>query len=221
MVQTPHDTAVGTAEYNTGRTGLDRVQLIAATIGALFLAGILVWIWRANQPHPTQPRPPVAASTTAPAAPAPVSQSALAYAAAEKTYRAWSANYANAVTTFDESKLNPALVTPQVLTQVKDQFARLATPKDGGTAKYTQNIKTIRGAKYEPNAVTITVCAFTDARFIDKNGKDVSITPEGKPAPVATEPLANDATATSADGGKTWVISKLTTELDATAGISC
>jgi len=214
-----------TLPETTPRRGFDRVQIIGTVIALLLTAGVMTWIYTITRPTPAQPTPipTPSANATAPASATatPVSQNELAYAAAEKTYRAWSTNYADAVTHYDPTKVDAALVTPQVLAQVKSQFARFAPVKDKITDKYTQDIKIIRGAKYEPNGVTITVCALTNDRFLDKAGKDVTLNPDGTPAPVLTEFRANDVTATSADGGKTWVISKLTTELDSSAGISC
>lgn len=126
-----------------------------------------------------------------------------AEAKAEAAYRAWVKNYAAAAAAgFDPKKLDSRLATPQLIDYVTKQFKTFQTP--GGTGKYTQKIIRMTPTRYEKSkTVEFNMCALADLRFL-QDGKDVTITPDGAPAPPETQPRQYAVGVQSVDGGKTW-----------------
>ena len=179
---------------------------------------------------PDQPTPSPTSSTTSAATASSTTTSTptasltpeqQAYAAAEKTYRAWVLNYGDAAATFDATKVDPKLVTPALLAWAQQDMARFAAEKAGGTTtKWTQDIKSVTGTRYVPGKeVQLQVCAVTNARFF-RNGVDItSSTPGGPPIPLQTEAKANQIQLKSADGGSTWQVDYFV--IAPNAGASC
>lgn len=124
-------------------------------------------------------------------------------AAAEAAYRAWVKNYAAAEAAgYDPKKLDRQLATPQLIDYITGQFKNFYTK--GGTGKYTQDIRWMKSSRYLAGVtVQFQLCAVTNSRFL-QDGKDVTITPDGTPAPVQTQPQLRYASMESVDGGKTW-----------------
>lgn len=212
-----------TVEYSQpGKRGLDRLQITIAAIFAALLVALLVYIWAVNRPQPAQtplPAPAPVASTTAAATPA-VPPSTAAYAGAETTYRAWQTNYAAGYLNYQPDKLDASLVTPDVLSKVQAEIARLG--KGANTTVHTsQDIKSVTGADYTSSSLTLRVCAVTIFQFIDPSGKDVTLYSDGSPRPVNTTARTNDVKMVRPDSGKTWQVAGLSTELNAEAGSPC
>ena len=191
---------------------------LAALAGAALVTVIAAGCTQAN-PHPgitpmTTGSPAASAlrtgSTTShdppTSTPAPTSLTAeeQAYAKAETAYRAWVANYAKAEAAgFDASKLDTRLATPALLDLIKMKFKQFRG--DGGSGLYTTQFVDIRGTRYVPGKeVQLQVCAITNAQFIDKNGKDVTVTADGKPSPPNKNPWVVQVQMRSTDNGKTW-----------------
>lgn len=164
-----------------------------------------------TSPTNVQPPPSAPASTTpgtaSPSTPAPsatpLTPKEQAEAKAEAVYQAWVKNYAAAATAgFDATKLDSRLATPGLIDYVTKQFKQFKAP--GSKGLYTQEIRSMRGTRYvEGKEVQLSLCAVTNLRFID-NGKDVTVLPNGEPAPKTTNPWSNQVQFRSTDGGKTW-----------------
>lgn len=144
-----------------------------------------------------------------------------AYTAAEASYRAWVTSYAAGLSHYDSALLNRKAATKRVVDAYVKNFADFAAAKDGSTGKFTQDIKAVTGTKYDPTTlVQLQICAVTNARFYDKNGKDVTrSSPNGPLAPINTQARANQIQFTTPDGGKTWQVNTFTPFDD--AGASC
>ncbi|MGB8384220.1 MAG: hypothetical protein WCG47_23765 [Dermatophilaceae bacterium] len=194
-------------------------RVAAAIAGTLTLAAALA----ACETNGTPMTPPSTTSTTTPAAtsspPRSLTPEQQAYADAEKTYRAWVANYADAYTTFDAAKLNASLITPQIMGETTTSFAQMRAQEPGTTGKFIHDIKSIVGTRYLPDQeVQLQVCAVTDTRFY-KDGVDITTTSPGGPhAPLNTTPRANQIQLTSPDK-ETWRVSYFV--LDGGMGASC
>ncbi|WP_347350378.1 hypothetical protein [Intrasporangium sp.] len=162
----------------------------------------------ADSAHPTTTiTTPAVTSTPIPSATS-LTEMEQAYADAEKAYRAFTASYAKAARTFDATKLDRATGTPEVIASITGEIKRAAPVKaSGATMVWTQKIKDIIGTKYEIGKLTqLQVCAVTNTRFFDKNGKDVTITKDGKRAQPTTTARANQIQLVSTDHGKTWKV---------------
>ncbi len=198
----------------------------AAAITAMAI-GVTLAACTPDQPTPsssnststttTGPGTPSTSTTTPSASLTPEQQ---AYAAAEKTYRVWIANYADADTTFDVTKLNPQLVTDQVYQAHKDFFQQVRTNEPGTVGRWTQDIRSVTGTRFVAGQeVQLQVCAVTNDRFL-KNGVDVTTsTPGGPPKPIQTAAKANQIQFISSDGGQTWKVSYWVLSDD--MGMSC
>lgn len=152
----------------------------------------------------TSTTPPASSTTPTPTTSAPMSAEEQAYANAEKTYRAWVVNYAAAEAAgFDPKKLDSRLATPALIDILSKQFKTFQQQK-GGAGKYSQDIRWMKPDRYRVNeTVTFQMCAVTNARFL-LNGKDVTITADGKPSPVKTKPTLHYVSMETIDNGKTW-----------------
>lgn len=182
----------------------------AAAITTMAL-GVTLAACTPDQPTPTPTSSTTTTATTSSSTTTPTASltpEQQAYAAAEKTYRAWVLNYGDAKTNFDAAKVDPKLVTPALLAWAQQDMARFAAEKAGGsTSKWTQDIKSITGTRYVPGKeVQLQVCAVTNSRFF-RTGVDItSNTPGGPPIPMQTEAKANQIQLKSADGGSTWQV---------------
>ncbi|MDN5766085.1 MAG: hypothetical protein L0H96_09505 [Humibacillus sp.] len=155
-------------------------------------------------PSSTTPGTSSTSSTPAPTSLTPAEQTeAKETAAAEAAYRAWVKNYAAAEAAgFDPKKLDRQLATPALIDYVTGQFKKFRTK--GGAGKYTQDIRWMKSSQYlQGITVQFQICAVTNSRFL-QDGKDVTITSDGTPAPVRTEPLLRYVSVESIDDGKTW-----------------
>lgn len=184
----------------------------AAAIAAMALSGALT-ACTPEQPTPnpssttTSTTSSPTTSTTAVTTTAPLTPEQQAYADAEKVYRAWVANYGDAATTFDVSKINRQLITDQIFQAHKDFFERIKKNEPGTVGRWTQDIRSITGTRFVPGQqVQLQVCAVTNDRFL-QNGVDITRKSDGTPAPVITTPDANQIQLISDDGGRTWKVS--------------
>lgn len=178
----------------------------------------------ANAPTTTVPAatstPPATSSapTSSTSTPAPPTSTSLdpmnqAYVDAEKSYRAFIASYAQAAKTWDAGKVDKKTASGPLIKVLAQDFKKLEQVKNlGGHIEFTQDIKVIKGSKFEPGKIAqLRVCAVTNSRFIDKNGKDVTVDPQGVAKPRYTEARSNEIELISEDGGRTWLVNKLVT----------
>ncbi|MGB8382218.1 MAG: hypothetical protein WCG47_13430, partial [Dermatophilaceae bacterium] len=175
----------------------------------LLVVGVL--LLRPNNPPAPAPIPPAATATV----PAAQQQAA---ADTEKVLRAWLANYSKAYSTFDAAQWDASLATPDVVAAAKANLDNLrpSAAAVGATGKYMADIRDIVVGHYATDKVTLTVCALRDVRFI-KDGQDITITRDGKPAPMSTQAMWQDTEFTKT--GDTWKISAF--QLDPEQGAPC
>lgn len=207
MAQTPTRTPLQYAP-ETPRVDWVKYALFAAAAVLLVVGVILLWP-RNDTPAPA-PAPP-AATATAPTA------EQQAKADTEQVLRTWIANYAQAYMTFDPAQLDATLATPDVIAAAKanlDNLRPLSTI--GTTGTYTANIRDVVVGRYAPDNITLTVCALRTVRFMNA-GRDVTITRDGKPAPIPSQALWQ--TTDFQKTGGTWRISAF--ELDTEKGVPC
>ena len=206
MAQTPTKTPL---QYAPERPRADWVKY-ALFGAALVLLVVGVLLLRPNNTPVPAPAPPAAAATV----PAAQQQAA---ADTEKVLRAWISNYTAASTTFDATLLNPSLATADVLATAKADFDNLKPVSSMGTAgKYTVEIRDVVAGPYTSDKMTLTVCALRDFRFLN-NGKDVTLTRDRQPSPLATQALWQTTEFTRVSGA--WKVSDFT--LDTEAGPPC
>lgn len=217
-----HGNTAGAGDYAPPRRR-DRVPVIAGIIVGVVIIGLFITMWGINrpQPAPTPPPAPAPAASSTTATTPPVAPSTAAYAAAEKTYRAWQTNVTAAFLNYQPDKLDASLVTPDALAKVQTEITRLGKAANNTTARASQDIKSITGADYSPSSLTLRVCAVTDFRFIDATGKDVTVHADGSPAAPNTTPRTNDVRMVSPDSNKTWQVASVSTEVNAEAGQPC
>jgi hypothetical protein len=207
MAQTPTRTPLQYAP-ETPRVDWVKYALFAAT-AVLLVVGVML-LWPRNDTPGPAPAPP-AATNTAPTA------EQQAKADTERVFRAWLANYSLAARTFDSAQLDPSLATPDVISAAKADFDALRGPAAGVvTGTYSADIRDIVVGYYTSDRVTLTVCALRDARFI-KDGRDVTVTRDGKPAPLATQPMWQATEFIRV--GDVWKVSAF--ELDTEQGTPC
>lgn len=169
-----------------------------------------------NDPDPTaSPTATAETSTSTPTSGSPTptaSPSApdqIAYAEAERVYKAFIVDFTDSKKTWDVTKLDQKLITPALYQFFVKDWARFEKSKlDGETFRFTQLVKSIAPAKFVTGKeAQLRVCAVTNARFIDKAGKDITTSSVGGPkAPINKQARSNNIQVLSADGGKTWRI---------------
>ena len=213
MAQTTHTRSID--EPANVKTGRPWGQILAGILVVVLVAVGLFLLFgpRASTPAPTPAPAPSSAATTAATA------EQQAYADTQKVLTAWIANSDAAATpNLDSSKLDPSLVTPDVLASKKASLDRLAQAavKTGVTAKFTTDVRGVTPVSYTPTTVELAVCAVRNGRFY-QGGKDVTVDQNGQPHPVPTTPLSQVTGFTKTDTG--WKIS--TWQLDGDAGAKC
>lgn len=188
---------------------------VTAAVTTVLLAGVLAGCGP-DDPGPTTesgtptPTRSTTMSPTATPTPSPTTAEQKAYAAAEASYRAWVTAYAEANKTFDASKLDSTHGTKGLNALAAKDFAKFraqdAKKNEKTTGKFSQDVRSIKGSLYtKGQAVQLAICAVTNSRFLDKNGKDVTLDgPNGNPLPVNTIPRQNQFQFVTPDGGKTW-----------------
>lgn len=207
-----------TAEELTGaKTGRPWGQIAAGALVVLLVAlGIFLLKDTFRDSTPTPTPAPAASSSVATATTATPEQQA--YADTQKVLNAWITNYQTVSTTFDSSKLDATLATPEVIAQAKANFDNLAShlSSQGDTGKYVSEIRTVTPFSYTPAKVSLSVCALRDFRFF-QGGKDVTVDRNKTPSPLATTPLWQSVEFTKTDTG--WKVS--TFQQDTEAGAKC
>jgi len=204
---------------NPPRRGGVRYAVLAVAV-LVMVAGILVARGFGGSPALEPPSSATTATSAIPTSASPTTAASAEQTAVTETTKvlnSWIASYATAYALFDATKLDSSLATPEVLAAAKanlDQLRNAAA--DGVTAKYTAQIKDVKAATFTADALTTSVCALRDVRFI-KGGQDVTVDEGGKPYPPRVQPTWQ--TVEYSGGPGAWKISKIDIQSD--AGPSC
>ena len=217
MTQTPP--APTDNSNNAPRPGWVRYAVIAVCV-LVMVAGVLVARGFGGSPALEPPSSVTTATSAIPTSSAPTTAASAEQTAVTETTKvmnSWIASYASAYASFDASKLDSNLATPEVLAAAKANLDRFAPVTGGGaTAKYTAQTRAVSEATFAGTTLSSSVCALRDVRFI-KNGQDVTIDAAGKPYPPRTQPTWQTFEFT---GGPTaWKVSKFETNTE--AGPAC
>lgn len=205
--RTPTPASADTQPKNWVNYALIGGAVVLLVVGVLLLRPL----FSSPTPQPT-PAPPAASATT----PSVQEQAATD---TEKILRDWLTSYQQAYVTFDATKLNKSLITPEALAPVTADFDNLgpAAKSVSATGQYTIDIRKVVLGNYRPSTMSLTVCALRDVRFF-KDGKDVTVNQDRQPAPVGTQARWQDTEFTKTDNN-TWVISKF--NIDVEDGPAC
>ncbi len=177
-----------------------------ATWTALAVAVGVLAACTPDDPGPTTSPSTASSTPSTPASSAsPTTPKEVAFAAADATYREWIKNYSEAWKTYDPALVNQDLVSPGLYAFATGEITRL---KEDGSALFTIDVKSATPTSYLPDGVAIRYCQLVDTRFLDKDGKDVTRTPDGSPAPVNTTYRNSDVTFVTTDGGTTWRVDR-------------
>lgn len=182
----------------------------AMAVTVLAGAAVLTGCGPDSPAAPASPSTPTVqpSSATAPPTPTATTGEALAYASAEKNYRAWLASWSAASVSFDPTKLNADVATGALMKAAASELEKFQPDAEKGvTGRFTQDVRSIKGVSYEPGVrVVLRVCAVTNSRFIE-GGKDVTRSSANGPfAPVNNTARSNDVQFATADGGGTWLV---------------